>query len=306
MSWWTKWLNTPTVEGVGHASYPPCSRFQISVQGRVFYPFGRVRMVQGPLHEDARSSHSINVEGEVVTPKINVWASSPVSCPQSYELAISRMKRGGVELLQPVISYKPHHCDLYLHCQNVKIDSLTALVPLHWTFHPCSNRATPENILSTAQSFLFIQPRGVSAVCNWASRRHSTLCGTFSVSLLSGVCSSKVVVPHPAHSAHMTMQRGVPLAGMMRKVGFSGGVMSILSAGSSQGTRGTIRNLAFYFIWFLFPLVLHFPLPLLGISFSQDKVACFKQNSISLSVIVPLLSLNLRHGLCLDFLEGFS
>ena len=31
--------------------------------------------------------------------KIDVWASAPVSHPQSYELAISRMKRGGVEFI---------------------------------------------------------------------------------------------------------------------------------------------------------------------------------------------------------------
>ena len=47
----------------------------------------------------ARSSHDISVEDKMVTPKINAWANAPISCPQSYELAISSMKRGGVEVI---------------------------------------------------------------------------------------------------------------------------------------------------------------------------------------------------------------
>ena len=54
-------------------------------------------MVFGPLHGDARISHDISVEDEVVTPKINAWAGTPILCPQSYELAISSTKTGGVE-----------------------------------------------------------------------------------------------------------------------------------------------------------------------------------------------------------------
>ena len=56
-------------------------------------------MVQGPLCGNARSSYSISVEGKMVTQKFDVWASAPFSCPQRYELAISRMKRGGVEFI---------------------------------------------------------------------------------------------------------------------------------------------------------------------------------------------------------------
>ena len=74
------------------------SMFQVSIQGRgLSYPFGRVTTVLGPLHGDARSSYSISVADEGVPPKINVQASTPVSKPQSYEVAISSMKRGGVE-----------------------------------------------------------------------------------------------------------------------------------------------------------------------------------------------------------------
>ena len=48
---------------------------------------------------DARSSHSISVQDEIVTPKFDAWASAPISHPQSYELAISSLKRGGVEVI---------------------------------------------------------------------------------------------------------------------------------------------------------------------------------------------------------------
>ena len=72
--------------------------FQVSLQGRVLsYPFGRVTMVLGPLCGGTRSSHSISVEDGVVTQKIDAQASTPISHPQSYELAISSMKRGWVE-----------------------------------------------------------------------------------------------------------------------------------------------------------------------------------------------------------------
>ena len=63
------------------------------------YPSGRVMMVQGPLCGDARSSHGISVEDKMVGQKIDALASTPVSCPQSYELAISRIKRGGIEFI---------------------------------------------------------------------------------------------------------------------------------------------------------------------------------------------------------------
>ena len=54
---------------------------------------------QGPLHEDAMSSHGIHVEDKRVMPKVDVWSSTPVSCLQSFELEISKMKRGGVEFV---------------------------------------------------------------------------------------------------------------------------------------------------------------------------------------------------------------
>ena len=123
----------------------------------------------------------------------------------------------GMSISWPVVSYWPQQ---YLCHQNTNIDSLTTLVPLNWTFYPWSNRDGPENVWRIVQSFLFTQPRGVSAVCHWAGSRQVTLCSASSISLLSRVCSSRVVVPHQAPSAHMTIQRGVLFAGAMRKSQF--------------------------------------------------------------------------------------
>ena len=54
-------------------------------------------MVLVPSHGDARSSCGISIGDEAVNPKINTWVSTPISHPQSYELAISSMQRGRVE-----------------------------------------------------------------------------------------------------------------------------------------------------------------------------------------------------------------
>ena len=126
----------------------------------------------------------------------------------------------GMSLSRLVVSYWPHWCDQYLCHQNTNIDSLTQLVPLHQMFHPWSNRDAPENVWRIAQSFLFTQPRGVSTVCCWASGKQFTLHGTSSVSLLSRVCFSKVEGMHQACLACLTIQRGVPSTGTMRKSQF--------------------------------------------------------------------------------------
>ena len=136
---------------------------------------------------------------------------------QSYELMISRIKRGEVELIMvscilltsPVWSVPPlqeHQCWLpYIP------DPSTV------SFHPWSNRDAPENVWRRAQSFLFTQPRGVPTACCWAGGRQFTLCGASSVSIPSRVCSSRVMVVHQGHLACTTIQRGVPFAGAMRK-----------------------------------------------------------------------------------------
>ena len=144
------------MEETAHAISPQCSRFQVSIQGQVFsYSFGRVTTVLGPLHGDARSSHSISVEDEVVTPKVNVWASTPISCPQSYELAISSMKRGVVEFNhgQPY----PASITSVINTSAARVLTFDSLIPGTSTshFYPWSNRDALENVWRTAQSFLF-------------------------------------------------------------------------------------------------------------------------------------------------------
>ena len=45
--------------------------------------------------------YGICSKDELVTPKTNAWASTPIPHPWCCELAISRMKRGGVEVIMP-------------------------------------------------------------------------------------------------------------------------------------------------------------------------------------------------------------
>ena len=111
----------------------------------------------------------------------------PFSTPQSYELAIFRTKRGGVEFIK---------ASCILLASLGVISTSTIGTPMLTPSQPQSlyielfTRDALENVLRKAQSFLFTQPRRVSTVCHRASGRLVTLCGTFSVLLLSGVCSS--------------------------------------------------------------------------------------------------------------------
>ena len=54
-------------------------------------------MAQGPLHGKCQELHGICVQDGIVTTKIDAWASVPVSHPLYCELAVAKMKRGGVE-----------------------------------------------------------------------------------------------------------------------------------------------------------------------------------------------------------------
>ena len=169
------------------------------------------------------SSHGISVEDEVVTPKIDVWASTPISHPQSFELAISSMKRGGVEF------YRSQPCILeaspvWINTSATRTPKLTSSHP--WslyiqTFHPWSNRDTLGNVQRIAQTFLFTQPRGVSAVCCWGQWQ---IISHF-VALSQSHSYLELVPPGhwwctmPTQLAQL-IERGVPLAGMMRKSQF--------------------------------------------------------------------------------------
>ena len=197
-------------------------------------------MAQGPLYGDARSSHGISVDGGGVTPKIDVQSSTPISCPQRFELAISRMKRGGVEFV--IASHIPQASLVWsvLLCMNAGIDAYTPVVPLHWTLHPWSNTDAPEDIWRTALSFPITQLRGVSAVCCLASSRQSTLCGTFSVSLLPEVCSSRAMVVHLSAQLTWLYKGKCPLQEWWEKVSFGRDLMSVPSAHSSWGMTGCL------------------------------------------------------------------
>ena len=97
---------------------------------------------------DARNYHSISVHNESSHSKNQCMGYHPqFHVPQSYELAISRLNRGGVEVIiascifwaSPVWSVPPppEHWHVGFH---------TPLIPLHQTFHPWSSKEALENI----------------------------------------------------------------------------------------------------------------------------------------------------------------
>ena len=189
----------------------------------------------------------------------------------------------GLSLLWLVVSYWPHWCDQYVCHQNSNVDSLTPMVPLHQTFHPWSNRDAPENVQRIEQSFLFIQPRGVSTVCllgQWQTIytlwHFFSLIPTLSLFLYGG---GGALGPLSSHE----YTKGSPLCRSNEKKSALVEDMwvSCLLVLHKVG-RDSFSNSAFHFIWFLLPPVLHFLLPLAGISFSQDQVTWLQQTSISL------------------------
>ena len=142
----------------------------------------------------------------------------------------------GLKVPWLVISFKLYPCDQYACGQNTDIDFHTPLIPLHWTFHPWSSKEALGNIQRNAWHFLFTQP-----IWCLAGNRQFALCGTSSISLPSGAGSSRVVMVILASLACTTIHRGVPSVGAMRKT-VSGGLMSILSAGSSSGRKGHLQQ----------------------------------------------------------------
>ena len=167
-------------------------------------------MVWSPLQGDIRSSHGISAEDEMVTLNIDSQASTPISHPQSYDLAISSMRWGwGYHGWYYPSSFTS--VIITTASRTLMLTSARTLIPLNWTFHPWSSKDALLNLQRNAQSFLFTQPRGVSIVCCWRAGRQFTLCCASSISLPSRVCSSRVVVVHLAHSACTPTQRGYPL-----------------------------------------------------------------------------------------------
>ena len=57
-------------------------------------------MVRVPCMRDTGNFHGISIQDEKIIPKIAGLAITPIPAPpQRYELAISRIKRGGVEFI---------------------------------------------------------------------------------------------------------------------------------------------------------------------------------------------------------------
>ena len=144
----------------------------------------------------------------------------PIHSPHVVSLLSLEQREVGLKKSWPVMSYYPHWCGQYLQLWNAYIDVHTPPIPLHQTFYPLSSKEALGHVQMNAQSFLFTHPRGVSPVWCWGNNRQFAVCGTSSVSLSSGVCSSRMVVVHLAHLAHMIIQRGVPSVEVMRKSQF--------------------------------------------------------------------------------------
>ena len=67
----------------------------------------------------------------------------------------------------------------------------------------------------------------------------------------------------------------------------------------------TIRDLAYYLIFYFAPLVFHFPFPLKHVSFLQHCISWHQLNCASSSIIVALLSVHFTVQLVLGFSIGF-
>ena len=56
-------------------------------------------MVWDPLHGECQEFHGICIQDQMVTPKIDAQASALIPHALCCDLAISRMKRGGVKVI---------------------------------------------------------------------------------------------------------------------------------------------------------------------------------------------------------------
>ena len=54
-------------------------------------------MAWGPLHGECQEFHGICIQDRMITPKFDSLVSAPISHPPCCEVAIPRMKRGGIE-----------------------------------------------------------------------------------------------------------------------------------------------------------------------------------------------------------------
>ena len=137
-----------------------------------------------------------------------------------FELAVSRMKRGGIEevtighiFLISLVWSVPPPPECWYWCLHIPF-------PLHWTFHPRSSKEVLDNVLRNMQNILLTHPRGVSPVWHWAGSRLFALYGASSFLLTFWAGSSRTVAVHLVHSAHTPEHKGAPIMEVMRKSQF--------------------------------------------------------------------------------------
>ena len=126
-------------------------------------------MAWGPLHGKHQEFHSICIQERMVTPKIDAWASTTISHPLLCGLAVSRMKRDGVEVIMT------SHIFLMLTHQ------ISPSLYIEFFILGLARRLL--KIFSGMQSYLLTHPRGVLPVWCLAIGRHFALCGISSFSL---------------------------------------------------------------------------------------------------------------------------
>ena len=127
---WNQWLNTSTLERVACASSLPCRGSRLAFRA-CFYPFGRVKMVWGPLPGTLMAS----VLRKRWSPQKSMHRLVlPFHSPRFMTLQSLAWREVGLRLSRPGVSFKPNQCDQYLCLQNSDVDFCTPLVPLHLTF----------------------------------------------------------------------------------------------------------------------------------------------------------------------------
>ena len=111
-------------------------------------------------------------------------------------------------------------------------------------------------------------PRGVFTVCHWAGGRQSALCGTFSISLLSEVCSSRAGIGTPfLLSSHDCTKRSALHRSDEKNTEFWWRTCEHPVCIVLQVQRDALHLVC----TFLLLLVLHISSTLAGIGFSQDQ-----------------------------------
>ena len=221
------------------------------------------------------------------------WYMGQHTCfsPPCCELSISRMKRGGVEVIMASHIFKPSlvwSVVLPLECWHWLLHTP---YPLHWTFHPLSSQEALGNVCMNVQSLLFTHPRRVLPVLCWTSDKNLYF----------------VVLPQSHFPLEFVSLGSVGAPGLLSLHKFT--EMSPLCQSDEKKSflvedpwmscslvlhevgRDPFNNLALHFVWFLLSLILHFLPHPVGIGFSQDQVTWFWWNNLSFPIIVLLLSL---------------